>query len=199
MGAKDVNGDDRRVQRTRRTLREALIALVLERGWDGFSIQDLCERADVGRSTFYTHFADKEDVVGDGFADLGRAIRKELTAASGERPPLAFSRPLLEHARDHERVFRALVGAFSGHPIQRRFRDLVLELVREDVSALLPAGPIRDGTVAFLSGAFFDLVTWTLEARSPPSPADADALFQELAAPALAAARALRPRPRTAR
>jgi AcrR family transcriptional regulator len=190
VGAKEVNGDDRRVQRTRRTLREALIALILERGWDGFSIQDLCERADVGRSTFYTHFADKEDVVAEGFDDLGRGIRAELAAAGGARRPLAFSRPLLEHARGHERVFRALIGEFSGHVIQRRFRGLVLELVREDVAALLPAGRTRDGTVAFLSGAFFDLVTWTLESKSPPSPADADLLFQELGAPALAAARA---------
>jgi AcrR family transcriptional regulator len=196
MGAKEPSGDDRRVQRTRRALREALIALVLERGWDGVSIQDLCERADVGRSTFYTHFADKDDVIGDGFADLRRGIRAELAAAGPSRKPLAFSLPLLEHARDHGRVFRALIGELSGLAIQRRFRDVLGELVRDDVAALVPAGTARDGTVAFLSGAFFDLVTWMLEARNPPSPADVDALFQELAAPVLAAACALRPRRR---
>jgi AcrR family transcriptional regulator len=199
MGTKEVRADDRRVQRTRRTLREALIALILERGWDGFSIQDLCERADVGRSTFYTHFADKEDVVGDGFAALRRGIRAELAAAGPGPRPLSFSLPLLEHARDHGRVFRALIGELSGMAVQRRFRDVLSELVREDVAALVPAGPMRDGTVAFLSGAFFDLVTWMLEARSPPSPAEVDALFQELAAPVIAAARSLRPRPRATR
>ena len=93
VGAKAGRPDNRRVQRTRRTLREALVALILERGWDRFSIQDICERADVGRSTFYTHFADKEDVVGAGFEDLGRGVRAELAAASGARRPLAFSRP----------------------------------------------------------------------------------------------------------
>ncbi len=196
MGAKAGRHDDRRVQRTRRTLREALVALILERGWDRFSIQDLCERADVGRSTFYTHFADKEDVVGAGFEDLGRGVRAELAAASGARRPLAFSRPLFEHARAHERVFRALIGEFGGHVVQRRFRDLVIDLVREDLAPLVPAGPTRDGAVAFLSGALFDLLIWSLESKSTPTPADADALFQELAAPVVAAARAIRARGR---
>jgi len=57
MGGKLPEKDDRRVQRTRRALREALVALIVERGWEGFSVQEVCERADVGRSTFYTHFA----------------------------------------------------------------------------------------------------------------------------------------------
>lgn len=61
---------DRRVQRTRRQLREALITLILERGWDAVSVRDVCEKADVGRSTFYVHFADKENLLLSGFDDL---------------------------------------------------------------------------------------------------------------------------------
>lgn len=46
-------GGDRRVRKTRRLLHEALVTLILERGWDAVSVRDVCERADVGRSTFY--------------------------------------------------------------------------------------------------------------------------------------------------
>src|SRR5262249_477652 len=60
MGSRAPNPTDRRVVRTRQTLRAALIALLYERGWDAISVQDICGRAGVGRSTFYTHFADKE-------------------------------------------------------------------------------------------------------------------------------------------
>ena len=95
---------------------------------------------------------------------------------------------LLEHAHDHQRLFRALIGKRSWHLVQRKFHELVTGLVREDLTTLVAAGPRRDGAVAFLSGAFVDLMVWSLEARSPPAPQEADRLFQELAGPALAAA-----------
>ncbi len=196
MGTRSVGSDDRRVQRTRRALTEALIALILERGWDGFGIGELCQRADVGRSTFYTHFADKEDVVGAGFEDLRRALRAQLQAGSDPPRPLGFSLGLLDHAHGHRRLFQALIGKRSWHIVQRKFHGLVTELVKEDLAPLLPAGPRRDGAVAFLAGGFFDLLTWSLEARGPHTPEQVDALFHTLAAPVLAAAgRAVTERP----
>jgi len=188
MGAKLPSRDDRRVRRTRGALRDALVALIIERGWDGFSVQDLCERADVGRSTFYVHFADKEEVLGGAFADLGRELRAQLARSGAERP-LGFSRGLLAHAQEHLRVFRAWVGRRSGHVVQGKMRDLVRDLVREDLAKLLPPGARRDGSVAFLAGAFFELLIWSLEAKPPTTAPEADALFQELASPVLAAAR----------
>jgi AcrR family transcriptional regulator len=179
--------DDRRVRRTRAALKDALVDLIVERGWDGFTVQDLCERADVGRSTFYLHFADKEEVLAGGFADLGRELRAQL-ARSGAAGPLAFSRGLLDHAQAHLRVFRALAGRRAAHLVQGRLRALVLELVREDLAARLPAGPRLEAASAFLAGALFELLVWALEARPPTTAEAADALFHELAAPALAAA-----------
>jgi AcrR family transcriptional regulator len=185
MGGTIPGKEDRRVQRTHRALREALVALILERGWDGFGIRDLCERADVGRSTFYLHFADKEDVLGSGMEDLRRSLRAHAADAGGARP-LAFARGVIEHAHEHVRVFRATIGKQSGQIVQRRFRELVRALVQEDLAPLIPAGLRRDGAVAFLAGGFTDLIIWSLEARSPPGPEELEALFQDLAAPVLA-------------
>lgn len=176
---------DRRVERTRRALRDALVALILERGWDGFGVQELCDRADVARSTFYVHFADKEELVGGSFEDLRKTLRAQLAATGATRQPLAFARGLIEHAHEQRRLFLAVVGKKSGQVVQRRFRELVLALVREDLSAALPGGPRRDALVAFLSGAFIELLAWSLEARAPLPPEDLEALYLELARPAL--------------
>ena len=193
MREKQPSGDDRRVRRTRGSLRDALVDLIVERGWDGFSVQDLCDRADVGRSTFYLHFADKEEVLTGAFADLGKELRAEL-ARSGAPRPLAFSRGLLDHAQAHLRVWRALVGRRAAHVVQGKMRALVSELVREDVAARLPAGARRGAAAAFLAGALFELLIWSLEARPPIASEEADALFHELAGPALSAAGAPRAR-----
>src|SRR5690242_18297174 len=66
---------DRRIQRTRRLLHEAILELIHERGWDAITVQDVCERADVGRSTFYVHFADKEELLVSGFGQLRDHLR----------------------------------------------------------------------------------------------------------------------------
>ena len=58
---------DRRIARTRRALRESLSSLVMERGWSAVSVQEICERADIGRSTFYLHYADKDELLLSGF------------------------------------------------------------------------------------------------------------------------------------
>src|SRR3954453_2919872 len=103
---------DQRVTRTRKNLRTALVTLILERGWDATSVMDVCGRAAVGRSTFYLHFADKEDLLVSGFDDLLEELQvHRRSAAAGS---FAFVEALIEHARDNTRLHRAMVGRKSG-------------------------------------------------------------------------------------
>ena len=61
---------DRRVQRTRQQPRGALLSLIQERGFEALSVQDIIDRANVGRVTFYAHFDNKEDLLVSGFDEL---------------------------------------------------------------------------------------------------------------------------------
>jgi len=179
---KASKGADRRVQRTHRMLSEALIELVLERGWDSVSVQDVCERADVGRSTFYTHFADKEDLLVGGLHALGRFLRAQ---SAGNDRPLAFARGLIEHVDEQRRLAKAMVGKRSGQVMQLRFRQLLIDLVREDLEALTPSSPRLDATVHYVAGALFELLIWWLEARTQLEAADLEEHFNELTTPLL--------------
>lgn len=62
--------EDRRVQRTRQLLQSALSELILEKGYEKVTVQDVIDRANVGRSTFYAHFEDKEQLLRSGFEPL---------------------------------------------------------------------------------------------------------------------------------
>src|SRR5215217_6191503 len=53
---------DRRVERTRERLQKALMDLIAERGYDSITIQDIVDRADLGRTTFYLHYNSKDDL-----------------------------------------------------------------------------------------------------------------------------------------
>ena len=108
---------DRRVERTRRLLHQAIVELIQERGWDAITVQDVCERADVGRSTFYVHFADKEELLIAGFAELRKHLR-EIAVADPSKP-LAFTRALLEHTHEYKPVYRALLGGRTAQVVYR--------------------------------------------------------------------------------
>jgi AcrR family transcriptional regulator len=177
---------DRRVARTKAQLGEALVSLMVERGWDAVSVQSLCERANVGRSTFYLHFAGKEELLASGLDQLRRRLAGERARVPGR---LGFVHGLIEHAYEQKHLFRALMGRRSGQVVHDRFRRLIVQLTRDELAALgVPAGRL-DGVTRYIAGAFTELLTWSIDrARS----VDADELerqFHELTAPVLARAR----------
>lgn len=173
------NPNDRRVRRTRMTLRNALIGLIEEVGWDAIDVGEICDRANVGRSTFYTHFADKEDLLISGFEDL-RAMLQAMS--QGPRPKevvLAFTAPLLQHADENRGLFRALIGKRSGLVVQRHFRELVVGLTAEEL-ARTRTPPVPPPVARYIAGAFFELVGWWMDVQPPRPPAEVEALFQRL-------------------
>lgn len=179
---------DRRVLRTRRTLRDALIALISERGWDRVSVQDVCDRADVGRSTFYTHFADKEELLIGSLSDLGGLLRRGAAASRrAGGPPLGFARGLIDHVYENQSLFRAVIGKHSGHVVQKRFRELVVSLVKEDLADRLPLAATRDPAASYIAGGFLEILIWWLSGRRPMPPSDIEALLVRLTAPVLSA------------
>src|SRR5512145_630594 len=122
---------DRRIRKTRNQLRDALIGLILERGWDNVSVQDVCTRADVGRSTFYVHFADKEELLLSGLDDLHQVLDAQRAQDNGS---FAFADGLIEHVKDEARLVRAIIGKRGSPNIQRQFRALVMQLVTAELS-----------------------------------------------------------------
>ena len=131
---------DRRVLRTREALRGALLDLMVERGWDAIDIQTLCERANIGRSTFYLHYPNKEELLKGSFGDLRTALRDQARQrALHSADQLAFVGGLIEHVHQQQLGFRAMLGRRSGHYVQDRFRELLVDLVEEE----RPAGARR--------------------------------------------------------
>lgn len=180
-----ASSPDRRVHRTVEALHAALIALMSERDWEDISVQDICDRANVGRSTFYTHFDDKGALLLAGFESLRRQIRAH-TANAGERP-LGWARGLIEHAHEQRELFRALLGKRSGHLVLRRFRRVIAELVKQDLPRPREPRIHHDGVVHYIAGAFLELLTWWIEARNPLGPDDIEHMFRRMTEPALAA------------
>ena len=99
---------DRRPERTRRSLRNALIALMTEKPYESITVEDIINRADVGRSTFYTHYRDKDALLMDNLAGLRSILEQPALAEPATRRRLVrFSLPLFRHVHDEQRLARA--------------------------------------------------------------------------------------------
>jgi AcrR family transcriptional regulator len=175
---------DRRTRRSRQRLHEALVALTLERGWDRVTVQAVCDRARVGRSTFYLHFADKEDALVGGLEHVRDDLRKRPREMA-----FGFVRGLMDHADESRRLFRAVIGKRSGLAVQRRFREIVLELVVDELCAQGVRRTELATSSRFLTGALVELLFAWVETREAAPALEVERAFVRLAQPVVAAVR----------
>ncbi|MFG3691698.1 TetR/AcrR family transcriptional regulator [Micromonospora sp. NPDC047740] len=186
-------GQDRRIRRSQRLLREALVALIPEKGYDRITVQDILDRADVGRSTFYTHYRDKDDLLLAGFDDLRTDLQRDLDALSPGVPPHPTSPTgvIFAHAYRHRDLYRALCGRRGGSVVQRHLHRLVSDLLRDHLRPHIEAArsdlPV-DVAAAFYTSAALGLLTWWVDQDFRPGPAALASIYQRLAAPGLLAA-----------
>ena len=168
------------------------MALIQEKGFEALSVQDIIDRANVGRATFYAHFDSKEDLLASGVENLRESLkqrqRQALSAGESDERLFAFSRELFTHANEHRTVFRAMVGKRSGAVVQQLLQKMLVDLVRDEVKATW-SGVENDTPVEavsqFIGGGLFGLLMWWGNGRMRMAVDDVDAMFRRLAIPSL--------------
>lgn len=168
---------DRRVRRTRQAIQRALVDLTLEKGYDGVSVTDVINRADVGRSTFYAHFTDKQSVLFSNLDEL--AFLHAPPRADGLL--FAFSLPMFEHVAEQRRLVRALLGRRGGGVVLARGEQLLGAIVREELKAR--GGVPSELVVTCVVGAFIGLLRRWVDEEIDATPAELDAAFRRVVIP----------------
>ncbi len=177
---------DRRSQRTHRLVMSAMVELLAEKRYEAITIQDILDRAGIGRSTFYAHYFDKADVQAALMEQMLETLKEQLAqrnAGQGIVPSLE----LFRHIQPHHRRFQAMVRGQAG----ARLWDMIQTALRRTIEQALastyaeqrsPAVPLAI-VAQYLAGALLSLLKWWLEAEMPYSPEQMDAIFQQLALP----------------
>lgn len=157
---------DRRVLKTKAALRDAMLDLMALRGWDQMTIQEICDRANVGRSTFYVHYQSKDELLSEGLNDLRDMIAAQ-TAEAG-RADVHFLAGLLEHMAQQRDVFRAAIGRRGGQGVARRFRQMVCQLVEIELKRRAHPEADHPWVARFVAGGVVEAMAWWVDAPEPP-------------------------------
>jgi AcrR family transcriptional regulator len=184
---------DRRAQRTRKLLGDALISLIREKNYESIAVQEILDRANVGRSTFYTHYRDKDELLVNGIESMIRPVRDSkltLSARPHERL-LSFSLPIFEHHDRHRHRGEQRLGERGRVVLHEHLRKFLIERMAGEIRPL-PRVCSRSAVeipphlvVEYIASTFVLVLNWWVESGSRLSPKEVDEIFRAMVSPTL--------------
>jgi AcrR family transcriptional regulator len=167
---------DRRKQRTRAQLHEALLALIVEKGYDSLTIQEITERADLRRATFYMHYRDKEELLTAALTTIFDGLVRDSQHIAnsdgiGGKMHVAAYLVTFKHAQQHYALYRNILSAQCSTLVAGRIRAYLASLILPGLTALEPLPMPADALANYIAGAELSMIMWWLE-NAMPYPAE---------------------------
>ena len=191
-GGKDSRMEDRRIQKTQNLLREALVALIAEKPYDSIVVKEILDRANVGRSTFYTHFRDKEDLLVSGIHEMLGPVPSPARGPGKHRERILwFSLPVFEHHYRHAHAWGDRIGAKGRAILHEHLRTVLSEIIAEtmEIDSQRRRPSARqippDVLSAFVASTFVVVLDWWLDKRMRMPPKEINDVFRRLTSPIL--------------
>ena len=195
---------DWRVQRTRQALRKALVELIQEKGYDAISVEEITQRANLGRATFYLHYKDKEDILLEEFSekvsDQVRLIseipatfwapEQVLNEVERENSLILPMQLIFKHAAENAEFYRVMLRGESTKRIADRINEIVITSYNQVIGKKFPNTPALiyqvmplDILAVYFSGALLSCLRWWLEQDPLPTSELMTRVFQNLYIP----------------
>ncbi len=199
---KDREINDRRVRRTRRALRAALLDLMAEKGYDQVTVEEITDRADIGRTTFYLHYHAKQDLLLEQFGEMTDELVMQLShiplsawwrhgefKSVSEHPSRPISM-IFQHAADNAELYRIVLQGEGADQAAERLQVILTNAVNafirhkigtesEQLNVQMP----MDVFANYFSGALLGVLKWWLEADMPYPPEEMESIFYRLFLP----------------
>ncbi|HEY8410689.1 MAG TPA: TetR/AcrR family transcriptional regulator [Pyrinomonadaceae bacterium] len=175
---------DARVRRTRDALGDALVALMQEKAFETITVQDVLDRAKVGRSTFYSHYSDKDDLLMSDAEEFFELVSM-LLSRRGDKSDRVFPvQEFFSHITEAKQFVDALVSSGKFNDNMELARGQFARGIERRLSELargqqIPADE-RPALAFAYAGALLSLLTWWIDRGMKQSPAEMDQLFHKL-------------------
>jgi AcrR family transcriptional regulator len=187
---------DRRIQRTRQALREALLALIVAKGYEAVSVQDIAEQANIGRATFYLHYPDKETLIVEHLRELLANFRVEVDLKSHgdlENSALILLEGAFRYFEEHHVLYRRLLSDKSALVVTTSMNEVLSEVIGDQMRQFVPPGSVQQKSdvqllevvVQHIAGSLLRVIKWWLDNDMPFPPDHMARLHVSLIQPGL--------------
>ena len=184
---------DARVRKTQRRLREALLSLIHEKSYDAIVVNEILKRAEVGRSAFYAHFANKDGLLASGIDHMlhATAPRTAPLTVLRFRKMLWFSLPVFEYVGQCGHAAEAKMSRSDRAVVHQHLRQALIKQIADDSKATVQdmqtvGTKIPQELLAeYIVATFILVLNWWAGTRSRLSPQEVDDVFLSLVVPTL--------------
>jgi AcrR family transcriptional regulator len=177
---------DRRSKRTQHLLSEALVGLILEKGYSAITVNDIIDRANVGRSTFYAHYRDKDDLL---VGELDRVVDVLSQHISHDAPggnSLFPSLGLFRHVGEQHELYKALIWGKGADLLFKHEQKSLSETIEQSLKESRKEFNVPIPVLAnYVAGSFLTLLKWWLDNKMIYSPEQIDDIFKKLTLPGI--------------
>jgi len=182
---------DRRTKKTRQILRGALLALLKEKRYEDISVQDIIDRADVARSTFYVHYLDKDDLLTGQYGIFAENLGHDLSAHSGEHAGAFSSRAWFYHIQAQGDILKVIAKDSAIDLAMKTLRGIIYRSVDEGLRDRMKAGVKTSVPVPlmvdYLTDTLMTLIKWWFKDGMQHTPEQMDEIFMQLVTPGVLA------------
>jgi AcrR family transcriptional regulator len=188
-----TNITDRRVQKTRQLMQQAIMELIVEKGFDSIKVQDILDKANVGRSTFYAHYQDKAGLLHSCFEEVNKLMEQQaLTLPESPRDSLNldfsfdFTLNIFKFAERNCPLFKALIKQWD-------LSEIVADFLFDYLNAYFKRWMAKDKNSSISSQiatnyficAFSGTLKWWVRNNMPCKAEEIDKYFRQLAMPTI--------------
>jgi AcrR family transcriptional regulator len=174
---------DRRIKHTRDSLGDALVALITERKFEDITVQDVLDRAGVGRSTFYVHFRDKEDLFLSDVEEFFELMANGIKQYDPNSKRLLPAQELFTHLQDVREFYLSLIRSGKAKEVETLGRGIFARSIEERLRAIgvKMDDAQRSAQAHALAGSFFSLLEWWVNKGMKEDPRNMDEIFHRMA------------------
>ena len=172
---------DRRVRRTRDALGDALVDLMHEKPFSAIRVQHVLDRAKVGRSTFYTHYRDKDDLFLSDVEDFFEGMANLLSRRGEDSNRIAPVREFFAHVAEWKEFHAALVASGKVRDVMELGHGYFARAIEQRLSEVQPLRiSFRTAMAHALAGALLSLLSWWIDRGMPASPHEMDDMYHHM-------------------
>lgn len=176
--------DDRRSRRTRQLLGDALAELMLEKHFESIKVQDILDRADVGRSTFYAHYTDKESLLISQIEHIIHDLEEYASDSDSTHHGLLPSLALFRHVKEQRRLMQAFVWGRGAEILTQDFQGQISKIIEQNLRAMTGDAVVFSVPVPviakFVMSTFLMLLRWWFDEDMRHTPEQMNEMFQKL-------------------